>query len=64
MCRARLLRALLDAYGAEVDVELPLRIMAYTLLHRYSNLRWYLERLPVPDEVCDFESLARSWFTP
>jgi len=59
-----LLRALLDAYGAELDDELPLRIMAYTLLHRYSNLRWYLERLPVTDEVGGLESLARRWFTP
>jgi len=59
-----LLRALLDAYGSDVDDELPLRIMAYVLLHRYSNLRWYLERLPVPRDVGDFESLARRWFTP
>jgi hygromycin-B 7''-O-kinase len=59
-----LLRVLLDAYGAEADDELPLRIMAYALLHRYSNLRWYLERLPVLDEVGDLESLARRWFTP
>ena len=57
------LRVFLDAYGAEVDDELPLRIMAYALLHRYSNLRWYLERLPVPDDVGDLESLARRWFT-
>lgn len=59
-----LLRVLLDAIGADVDDELPLRIMAYALLHRYSDLRWYLERLPVPDEVGDLESLARRWFTP
>jgi len=59
-----LLRAFLDAYGAEIDDQLPLRIMAYALLHRYSSLRWYLERLPVPDEVGDLESLARRWFTP
>ena len=59
-----LLGAFLDAYGAEVDDKLPLRIMAYSLLHRYSNLRWYLERLPVLDEVGDLESLARRWFTP
>jgi hygromycin-B 7''-O-kinase len=59
-----LLRAFLDAYGAEADDELPLRIMAYTLLHRYSDLRWYLERLPVPDDVGDLEGLARRWFAP
>jgi hygromycin-B 7''-O-kinase len=59
-----LLRALLDAYGSGIDDELLLRIMAYALLHRYSNLRWYLERLPVLDEVGDLGSLARRWFTP
>ena len=59
-----LLRVLLDAYDAPVDDELPYRIMAYTLLHRYSNLRGYLERLPGPREAGDLESLARRWFTP
>ncbi|HEU4335607.1 MAG TPA: aminoglycoside 3'-phosphotransferase/choline kinase family protein [Candidatus Eisenbacteria bacterium] len=59
-----LLRPLLDAYGAEMDDELPLRIMAYALLHRHSSLRWYLERLPVQGEVGDLESLARGWFPP
>jgi len=57
----QLFRAVLDAYGAPLDDELPLRVMAYTLLHRYSNLRWYLERLPVADHS-DLQSLARSWF--
>jgi len=58
-----LFRAFLDAYGAEGEDELPLRVMAYALLHRYSNLRWYLERLPAPDREGDLESLARRWFT-
>lgn len=56
-----LLRALLDAYGAKVDETLPYRIMAYALLHRYSHLRWYIERLGVGD-ARDLESLARRWF--
>jgi hygromycin-B 7''-O-kinase len=59
-----LLQALLDSYGAEFDDEFALRTMAYALLHRYSNLRWYLERLPVPDDVRDLEQLARRWFAP
>ena len=59
-----LLRAFLEGYGAKADDALPLRIMAYALLHRYSNLRWYLERLPAPDDVRDLEALARTWFTP
>ena len=57
-----LLQALLDAYGAGPDDERPLRLMAYTLLHRYSNLPGYLQRFPVPDHVRDFESLGRWWF--
>ncbi len=59
-----LLRVFLDAYGVEADDELPLRIMAYALLHRYSDLRWYLDRLPVPEGAGDLGSLARAWFTP
>jgi len=58
------LRVLLEAYGGESDDELPMRIMAYALLHKYGNLRWYLERLAVPDRVGDLELLARGWFTP
>ena len=59
-----LLQALLDSYGAEFDDEFAVRTMGYALLHRYSNLRWYLERLPVPDDVRDLERLARRWFAP
>lgn len=57
-----LLRALLQASGGAIDDELPLRIMAQALLHRYSNLRWYLERVPVSDNVADLDALARRWF--
>lgn len=58
-----LLDIVLDAYGAKRDAELPYRLMAYKLLHRYSNLRWYLERLPSGGNTT-LESLARHWFTP
>ena len=57
-----LLRALLEAYGVVADEDLPQRIMAYALLHRYSDLSWYLNLLPVPERVRDLESLARAWF--
>lgn len=57
----QLFRVVLDAYGLPLDDALECRIMAYTLLHRYSNLCWYLERLPVVGH-CDLESLAHSWF--
>jgi hygromycin-B 7''-O-kinase len=36
--------------------------MAYALLHRYSNLRWYLERLPSPG-VTSLDALAMRWWS-
>lgn len=59
------LRALLLAYGyPERDLGVPLqrRFLAYTLLHRYSNLRWYLDRIPPPDGVTTLEALATRWW--
>lgn len=35
------------------------RIMAYTLLHRYSNLNWYLQFMPKADRL---EELADLWW--
>lgn len=61
-----LLRELLRGYGygaAELDEDLARRLMAYTLLHRYSNLSTYLRLLPAPDEPT-LPSLARRWFLP
>ena len=57
-----ILRAVLQAYGMRPDEDLPQRIMAYALLHRYSSLRWYLERLPSVPGKPSLETLARSWF--
>ena len=56
----RLLRALLLAYGyraGSLDEAFSRRILAYAILHRYSNLRWYLERLP-PLEAPTLDALA------
>jgi hygromycin-B 7''-O-kinase len=61
---ARFLRRTLLAYGYaphELDEALPCRLMAYALLHRYSNLRWYLERLPLPGATT-LEQLAAHWW--
>jgi len=57
-----LLHALLDGYGVRPDDELPMRCMAYALLHRYSNLPWYLKRMPARGKEGDLESLAQLWF--
>ncbi len=61
---ARFLRRALQAYGYaahELDEALQCRLMAHALLHRYSNLRWYLERLPVPGATT-LEALASHWW--
>jgi hygromycin-B 7''-O-kinase len=62
---ARLMRRALLAYGRradELDDALACRLMAHALLHRYSNLRWYLERVPVPGATT-LEELAHAWWS-
>jgi hygromycin-B 7''-O-kinase len=61
---ARTLRRVLLAYGYAphaLDEALQCRFMAHALLHRYSNLRWYLERLPAGDATT-LEQLAVRWW--
>ncbi len=61
---ARTLRRVLLAYGYAphaLDEALQCRFMAHALLHRYSNLRWYLERLPAGDATT-LEQLAIRWW--
>ena len=36
-------------------------MLAWTLLHRYGNLAWYLRRLPEPDRPA-LDALADRWF--
>lgn len=60
-----LLRRLLLAYGyreGELDLGLQRRFMAYSLLHRYSNLAWYLERVPPGEGHRTLDDLAAWWF--
>jgi Phosphotransferase enzyme family. len=60
----RFLRRALLAYGLparRLDAALQCRLMAYAMLHRYSNLRWYLERLPAQG-AASFEALAARWW--
>jgi len=60
----RALRSILRAYGcaeAALDNALQNRLMAMALLHRYSNLPWYLQRLPLPDAQ-RLEQLAAHWW--
>jgi hygromycin-B 7''-O-kinase len=61
---ARALRCILRAYGyaeTQLDSALQNRLMAMALLHRYSNLPWYLQRLPVPGAQ-SLEQLAAHWW--
>lgn len=61
---ARFLRRALTAYGYssdELDHELRRRLLAWAILHRYSNLASYLRRLPAPDRPT-LDALADRWF--
>lgn len=55
-----LLKLFYEAYGQPPFA--PRELMAYTLLHIYSDLNWYLRTLPTPPRK-DFESLAETWFS-
>lgn len=60
-----LLRAFLLGYGypeAQLTHELQRSMLVCTLLHRYSNLRWYLQRLP-PRTATTLDELAADWFS-
>jgi hygromycin-B 7''-O-kinase len=57
-----LLRAALDEAGCPRDAGLSRRLCGYALLHRYSNLAWYLERMPERPGVDGFDALAEQWF--
>lgn len=54
----RLLARLAKSYGTAFDPDV---LLAYTLLHVYSNLPWYLRELGAPADGT-LPSLARSWF--
>ena len=61
---ARFLGRTLRAYGYrddQLDAGLRRRLLAWLLLHYYSNLPAYLERLPAPAEPT-LEALADRWF--
>lgn len=59
-----LLRAFLEGYGVDprgVDDAARRRWLAWAILHRYGNLRWYLEFMPMPEERT-LDALARRWW--
>jgi len=61
---ARVLTRVLRAYGTPaqaLDDTLSCRLMAHALLHRYSNLPWYLKRLPAGGATT-IEQLAARWW--
>jgi len=60
-----LLREALRSYGyAEKDLAANLaeRCLAYGLLHRYSNIPWFLRRVPPPAGTVTLSGLARTWW--
>lgn len=58
---ARVLEVRYGALDPEAGRALRRRVMAWLLLHRYSRLSWYLERLAPPPEVGTLEALMQRW---
>jgi hygromycin-B 7''-O-kinase len=61
----KLLRCVLRSYGyaaAALNEALENRLLAYGLLHRYSNLPWFLKRVPPPAHVRTLPELASVWW--
>jgi hypothetical protein len=59
----RFLRQTLTAYGyahGDLDAGFRRRLTGWTILHRYSHLAAYLDRLPPPEPT--FEAAADRWF--
>lgn len=56
---ATLLKRFLAGYGRDPGAR---SFMTHALLHKYSNLRWYLERVPPPPAVRTLEELADTWW--
>lgn len=60
----RFLTQALTAYGYRRDQlgpDLRRRLLAWGILHRYSHLRWWMRRLPEPDQPT-LDALADCWF--
>lgn len=55
------LRSFFSGYGnlSAIDYKFKRRILAYTLLHKYSNLKWYLEFMPQGNSL---DELAEKWW--
>jgi hygromycin-B 7''-O-kinase len=61
---ARFLARTLTANGYHHDQlgpDLRRRLLAWGILHRYSNLRWWMQRLPEPTQLT-LDALADCWF--
>lgn len=57
------LGAVLAGYGMPApDARLAERCMAYALLHRYSKLTWYLDRMPPRTRNPTLRDLAMQWW--
>jgi hygromycin-B 7''-O-kinase len=61
---SRLLRRVLAGYGyagGQLDRDLRQRLLAWAILHKYSNLAAWLRRLP-PPRIPTLAALAERWF--
>ncbi|MBD3277692.1 MAG: phosphotransferase [Candidatus Aegiribacteria sp.] len=58
---SELFRTLIEAYRPAEPID-PMDVTRMLLLHRYSNLNWFMGMLPKEQRSCDIETLGRYWF--
>lgn len=58
----RLLQAFYNGYGYNPDLQYKRRLMAYLLIHKYCNIEWFLNYVPVRAELNTLEDLADTWY--
>lgn len=54
-----LFKRFLEGYDLIPDSQFHRRVMAYTILHKYSNLPWFIKFMPGGESI---EDLAEKWF--
>jgi len=61
----KLFKLFLESYGfaqSELNPKLSRRIMILLLLHRYSNLNWFMSLFQIPKKITKLGQLEELWF--
>ena len=57
-----LLQAFFKGYGYQPEKDFSKMMMAYLLIHKYSNIEWFLDHVPISQEIHSLDGLASVWY--